>query len=125
MSHNPPQSFGFQFPATVVGVYDGDTIEVEVQRRLRLRILGLWCPEIRTRDAAEKRAGRAARDALRKLLAEEGRDVVITVPIEADGRFGESMSFGRVLANVQTAGGIDVAEWMIAHGHGTAEPAEE
>ena len=119
--------FSLSFPAAVQKVYDGDTIEVEVRRTIRVRILGLWCPEVRTRDAAEKAAGLAARDALRELIgprltgSRRANQVVVTVPIEADGRFGDSMSFGRVLGKVKTSDGIDVAEWMISRGHGTRE----
>jgi endonuclease YncB( thermonuclease family) len=101
----------------VVRVIDGDTIEVEVRRTLRIRILDLWCPETRTLDRAEKIKGIAAREYLKAAI--ENESVTFEVPLEAGAKFGESMSFGRILAHVAREDGRDVASLMIDAGYGT------
>lgn len=111
--------FEITFGGSVVKVIDGDTIEVEVKKTLRLRLLDLWCPETRTKDKVEKRLGLLALETLRQLL--EGEDVVFTIPIDQVGKFGDSMSFGRILAHVKTAESeVDIADWMRSIGQGFA-----
>lgn len=109
-------SFGVSFPATVRRVLDGDTVEVEVRRTVRIRLLDCWAPETRTRDAAEKVAGKEAQQALSELVL--GRDVRVDVPIEDQGKFGDAMSFGRVLGHVYL-GDLSLAEVMVMAGHAT------
>jgi len=111
--------FDISFGGKVTRVYDGDTIEVELKRTIKIRLLDLWCPEIRTRDADEKRRGLLARDFLKGKI--EGKSVKVTVPIDGAGKFGDSMTFGRVLGHVTTEDGADVSEMMRLYGHGTAE----
>ena len=48
----PPE--GFTTKATVVRVIDGDTVDVSITRRLRVRLQDCWAPETRTRDIVEK-----------------------------------------------------------------------
>lgn len=115
MSHEP-DGFGLTFGGTVTRVLDGDTIEVEIRRTVRVRLLDCWAPETRTRDKEEKRRGIAARRALRDMVEDE--QVLVDVPIEAQGKFGDSMTFGRVLGHVWCHG-MDVADEMVMQGHAT------
>ena len=115
MSHEP-DGFGLTFGGTVTRVLDGDTIEVEIRRTVRVRLLDCWAPETRTRDKEEKRRGIAARKALRDMVEDE--QVLVDVPIEAQGKFGDSMTFGRVLGHVW-CDGMDVANEMVMQGHAT------
>ena len=55
----PPE--GFTTKAKVVNVVDGDTVDVVIERRGRVRLQDCWCPENRTRDIVEKKKGIAAR----------------------------------------------------------------
>lgn len=110
-------SFGITFPGVVTRVLDGDTLEVRVERTVRIRLLDCWAPETRTKDADEKRAGQAAKRHLHKLAIDKA--VAVHVPIEADARFGEAMSMGRVLGYVQLADGTDLSQEMVAAGHAT------
>jgi endonuclease YncB( thermonuclease family) len=108
--------FRIGFNGKVTRVLDGDTIEVEVRRTVRVRILDLWCHEIRGGTERTKASGRSASRRMADLVM--GCDVAIDIPIDETARFGESMSFGRILANVKTVGAIDVAANMIESGHG-------
>lgn len=110
--------FGVTLPARVVGVTDGDTIEVEVSRRLRIRLLDCWAPETRTTDPEEKQRGFAAKEFLHDLI--HGKDVSVQIDIEPDERFGDQMSFGRVLARVYLDG-MDVSKAVVEAGHATSE----
>ena len=105
--------------AKVVSVYDGDTLTIEVTRRMRVRLLDCWCPEIRTRDKEEKERGLAAKAHLSKLLP-EGSEVVLQIPSGTD--LGKSFTFGRVLGNIWADKDAvsSVSEQMVDSGHATA-----
>ncbi|MCA9313846.1 thermonuclease family protein, partial [Candidatus Saccharibacteria bacterium] len=117
-------NFGIIFPGKVVNVVDGDTVDVEVRRVVRIRMLDCWAPESRTRDLAEKKEGLKAKDALQKVLY--GRDVIVQVPIESDARFGEAMSMSRVLGRViDRHTKVDYSEYMVKNGYASKTKAEE
>lgn len=111
--------FGFILPAKVVGVIDGDTIEVEVRRRLRVRLLDCWAPETHTTDSEEKERGFAAKEFLHNLI--NGKDVSVEIELEPDGKFGDQMTFNRILGRVYLEGEIDVSQIMVESGHATKE----
>lgn len=112
------EGFGIQFGGEVVEVLDGDTIEIEVKRRVRIRLLDCWAAETRTRDLAEKARGMEAKKFLAVIAL--GKNAKVFVPIEGAARFGESMTFGRVLGYVEVDG-IDLSEAMVAAGMATEE----
>ena len=94
-------------------VVDGDTIAVRVtvwlgqELAVLVRVRGIDAPELRGQCASEKaRAGEAAA-ALERLI--NGQPVILS-EIEGD------KYFGRVLSNVATASGTDVATALIAAG---------
>lgn len=103
-------------PATVLSVYDGDTIRVEAHpwpsltMRTAVRIAGIDAPELRGKCPAEVAAASAARAALELLVADAGGTVAL-FDVRPD-KYG-----GRVLARVE-AGGRDLAATLIARGHG-------
>jgi endonuclease YncB( thermonuclease family) len=116
----PPR--GITTDAVVREVYDGDTIVVTVQTELRVRLLDCWAPEIRTRDAAEKRRGYASRDHLASLIP-PGSTVRIQIP--TTGRLEDSITLGRVLArawrdsNGDGQPDADVSAEQVRAGHAT------
>lgn len=78
-------------PCKVVGVYDGDTITImfPFHKKLyqkKLRLLEIDTPEIRTRNAIEKKAGFMVRDWLKKEIL----DKIVWV------QFGDWDKFGRL-----------------------------
>ena len=77
------EGFVWRFPARVQRVYDGDTVyQVDIDqgylthraassvsdRVERVPLLDLWCPEIRSRDPAERARGLAAKEFAETLL---------------------------------------------------------
>jgi len=102
-----------EVPATVVSVYDGDTIKVEAYPwpghsiRVSVRIDGIDTPELRTKNECEKQMARVARDALSTLLPDR-RVVLVGV---RNGKYA-----GRVLARVRLPDGRYAGEEMIRMG---------
>lgn len=93
---------------------DGDTVEVLIHpwRNIcvteRVRVFGINCPEVHSKDAREKAAGEAARQFAYSLA----RPFVV-VKITERGQD----KYGRFLASIQLADGKDFAAEMIAANH--------
>lgn len=96
--------------ATVVRVLDGDTFVADAAvwpgqtLRVNVRIRGIDAPEMKARCAAERSAAERARDELAELLG--GHPVSIS-------NIAGAKYYGRVLADVATAQGLEVGREMI------------
>ncbi len=101
--------------AEVLAVVDGDTLRVRAHVWLGqsidvlVRIRGIDTPELRGACAGEKERARAAAVGLAAAL--EGDSVVLT-------RIAGDKYFGRVVADVATAGGADLATALLRAGFG-------
>lgn len=109
----------------VIKVYDGDTFTCGVEMfgdkyRFNVRLRGVDCPEIRTRNAREKTAGLRVRDSLRHLILDKH---VRFTNVAYD-------KYGRLLADVYLAD-LSLATWLIEHrmavayDGGTKHPPED
>lgn len=115
----PPATAGptIALPARALHVIDGDTFEARVatfpgqEIVARVRIAGLDAPERNARCAGEAEAAEVATAALAGLI--DGRRLTLTA-VKGD------KYFGRVVARVSGDGLGDVAERLIAEGHGRA-----
>ena len=115
-TEEPPPPVGLTLHAKVVNVVDGDTFDVEVTHRLRVRLICCRAPETRTRDDEEKQRGLAAAAHLSDLI--HGEQVILYIPAGTD--LGDSFSFVRVLAHAWHDE-KSVAREMIRSGHATEE----
>jgi micrococcal nuclease len=102
---------GYKTDAKVVSVYDGDTVHVVFHYfdkfyKWTCRISHVDTPELRTKDAEEKKKGYEARDKLRELIL--GKTVQLSC-YEFD-------KYGRLLVEIETEG-VKVHEWLIQQGH--------
>lgn len=92
-------------PAQVVGVVDGDTVDVEMRFVVRVRLLAdgreCWAPESRTKDLEEKRLGLVAKEHLTRHAL--GRECLVSVPLHS-GRLIDYMTLERLLADVWVGG---------------------
>lgn len=114
--------------AVVTRVIDGDTVEVEIRRTLRVRMLDCWAQESRhdprlpesERDAARER-GQAAKAHLQQLA--DGRAVTVQIPLDPGGDVSRAITMGRVLGRVWLVDdpGESLAEKQVKAGHATAE----
>jgi len=112
-------------PCQVVRAIDGDTLDVDVTVRVRVRLLaankgGCWAPEKNTP------AGKAAADSLALAIASSGGEVVtgtLSVPIKGF-ELQDVFTFGRVLGNVWIDGqNKSLGEQQIALGHASSTKA--
>lgn len=108
----PPE--GFTTKATVVRVIDGDTVDVSITRRLRVRLQDCWAPETRTRDIVEKQKGIAARSFL--ITRIDGKEVTLFIPSDNEGELKDVFTFGRVVGRIFMEG-EDMSSLMIEAGH--------
>lgn len=95
----------------VTRVVDGDSIRISIPIdghvwTFPVRMDGIDCPEIRTRNEKEKVLGFEAKSRVEELVL--GRIVSI--------KLGEFDKFGRLLGSVTTRDGISVAEDLISMG---------
>ena len=80
----------YYYHAKIVKVYDGDTCTCEIDlgfnitRRVKIRLVGINTPEIRTKDLEEKEAGYKSRD----WLAERVLDKKVLLHTAKKGKFG-------------------------------------
>ena len=124
---------GWTTTGQCVRVVDGDTVVVQIVKQIRVRLLDCWCPETKldhrvseTDRESEKRRGRGAREFTRSLV--EGRQVVVTIPPDADGDIGDVFTLDRALGHVWLEENQDksVSEQVVAAGHAVkSKPVRE
>ena len=93
-------------PARVVRVIDADTLEVEVVRKLRIRVLDCWAPETHeTGRPGEKALGLEAKAYVEKLFEKLGPEIVVRIPTEGDQSLAHILTLGRFLGDVELSDG--------------------
>mgnify|MGYP001062182478 CR=1 FL=1 len=112
----PP--IGWTTPVKIVQVYDGDTVVVEITKRVRVRLLDCWAPEIRTKNADEKILGYASREHLSDILP-EGSEAILHIPGHV--YIGRAITFGRFLGHVWAGeeATANVSQQQVQAGHAT------
>ncbi|MEQ9406891.1 MAG: thermonuclease family protein [Fuerstiella sp.] len=100
---------------TVSDVIDGDTVELELRRKVRVRLKDVWAPESRmTRHPSEKALGLQAKDILHWIAM--GEECVLRVTPDGDEDLGDGLTFGRVVGEVHLKSELSLNEFMIASG---------
>ena len=121
----PPK--GITADCKVVRVIDGDTVDIEITRTIRVRLLDCWAPETRTKDPEEKAKGYESKKYLHNLLkqvfyndlaARKQKKVTLFIPADEQGELKDNFTFGRVLGRL-FVNGEDVSELMIEAGKAT------
>lgn len=109
----PAYASDLRVPATVLNVYDGDTLTVQAEIwpgltwRGSVRVQGVDTPEIRGRCEEERRLALAARDFVQTAVGQ-----TVTLSDIKQGKYA-----GRVVATVLLSDGRDLAEELLAAGH--------
>lgn len=117
--------------ATVVNVVDGDTLDIEIRRAIRVRMLDCWSPEKKVdarlpkeKQAEEKQAGLAAKKRLTELAM--GKTVVVQVPTDPSGNVSKILTMNRVLGTVWIEGDSEsLSQRQVKDGFATKEKREE
>lgn len=100
--------------AKVVRVIDGDTLDVVVTYKIRVRLLDCWAPEKNTA------AGERAWEELEHYVG--GKDVIVHIPSGEAGSLADVFTFGRVLGYVWPRGVPEsVNEWQVRKGNATKQ----
>ena len=110
----PPEP-GIVLDGTIVNVVDGDTVDIEFKRRVRVRLRDCWAPETRTTDPVEKQRGLAAKHFV---MGWEGQPARLVVNTDGDEDWGDGLSFGRAVGDVWVHG-YNIAPRIIQAGHAT------
>ena len=102
----------YEYRAKVRGVYDADTITVDIDLGFgiiytgqKLRLLGIDAPEVRGKERPE---GIKSRDALRDKILD--KDIIIRTSKDKKGKYG------RWLATI-ILDDVNLNEWLIAEGY--------
>ena len=103
---------GWTTQATVTRVLDGDTLEVEITRKLKVRLLDCWAPEKR------EAAGPASTANLKRLIGDG--EITLMIPVRSS-KVEDVWTFGRVLGYVWSKADADwsVNEMQVRQGHAT------
>ncbi len=115
----PPKP-GITHSCEIVRVLDGDTVEVCVTSTAVVRLLDCWAPEVhRTDDQSEKPRGLLSKAHLES-MAKPGDKAILNVPFSDGSKFGDDLTFGRILGNVWIAGSNrSLSELQVQAGHAT------
>ena len=104
----------YEYKAVITKVYDGDTLTAEIDlgfkmwaKKVKLRLVGVDTPEIRTKDPVEKELAIKARDRVRELCL--GKEVIVKT--HGKGKYG------RWLASVYVDGDLDIGRFLISEGY--------
>ena len=131
---------GWTTAGKVTGVIDGDTVEIEVVRRIRVRLSDCWAPESRLdpriQDEAKregaKRLGQLAKSHLQILAQGRQCRLVIPTAIQADGITQDpagSLTLGRAIGYVWIDGPdgswVSLSDVMVAAGYAGRTKAEQ
>lgn len=112
MAASSPEPYVYRVKA-LVNVVDGDTVDLDLDLgfslvlRQRVRLYGIDTPEVRTRDAAEKERGLAAKAFVQAWFA-EGAEVLV--------RTTKEEKFGRMLADCFREGRPTLAQELLSRG---------
>ena len=117
---------GLTTKVVVTNVVDGDTIDVQIIKTIRVRLKDCWCPETRTKDLEEKEKGLAAKAHIKTLLGEQElyfgeskyKQAILHIPADEDDDIKDILTLNRILGYI-FVDGQDVSSKMVADGHAT------
>lgn len=103
--------------AKVVKVVDGDTLDIVVTYKIRVRLIDCWAPEKRAED------GERAWEDLEHYIG--GKDVVVHIPSERATSMSDVFTLSRVLGYVWPKGVPEsLNEWQVKRGNATRAKAK-
>lgn len=113
----PP--LGISARATIKNVVDGDTVDVELRIPARVRMVGAYAPESRTKDASEKVKGLAAKTHLTELA--EGKHGQVFIDTSAARSLTDVLTLDRLVGTVWIDGmDVDLSTAQVMAGHASS-----
>ena len=112
---------GVTSDCTIVRCIDGDTLEVQITRTFHVRLIDCWAPETRTKNASEKKRGKASAAHLEAIVPPMTA-AVVHIPASDRGELGDVMTMGRVVGRIWPNDGDsrDLSQRQVDAGHATA-----
>jgi micrococcal nuclease len=104
----------YEYKCKLDRVVDGDTIDAfidlgfKVILKERIRLMGIDCPESRTRNKKEKSWGLAAKARLEELLEEHENKFTLASKLQKKGKFGRVL--GTIIINGKDANQLLIEE---------------
>jgi len=112
-----PPPLGISSRATVVRVVDGDTIDVEIRKVVRVRLRDCWAAELHGTPAEKTRGELAKKFCEKNSLATQG---ILFVPTDGSRNIGDVTTLGRVLGYYWSDGSEkSLSELMVESGYAT------
>ena len=112
----------YHYKAEVLSVYDGDTVTLMIDQgmkhfaRVKVRMIGIDTPEIRTKDLEEKKRGYDAKDYLKSRI--EGKTIIVQT--QKKGKFGRLLGVLWEYSEDSEELGESLNDEMIRMGHAKA-----
>jgi micrococcal nuclease len=112
----------YHYKAEVLSVYDGDTVTLMIDQgmkhfaRVKVRMIGIDTPEIRTKDLEEKKRGYDAKDYLKSRI--EGKTIIVQT--QKKGKFGRWLGVLWEYSEDSEELGESLNDEMIRMGHAKA-----
>lgn len=103
---------GFCTQAKIIKVVDADTLDLIIERKVRVRLLDCWQAESRTEN------GKLAKKYLIEDILHGQTNALLFVPASPDEELQDILTLGRVLGKVYVDG-VDIGEALIEGGFGS------
>lgn len=81
---------GLMTKCEIVRIIDGDTMEIQVSRKIHVRLLDAWAAENNTEE------GKKVTEAARQIIA-AGKEYHLFIPSDDNGNLSHLFTFGRIL----------------------------
>lgn len=102
---------GWTTEAELSRIIDGDTIEVEIKRKVKVRLKDLLVDELKTPD------GESAKQYLIRMLKVFDK-LTLFIPANSAERLMDFNSFDRVVGTIWLKNGDNLADKIVESGHG-------
>ena|SRR3990172_4661572 len=110
-------SHGWSTECEITRVVDGDTVEIRVERIIRVRLLDCWAVEIKGDSEPD---GLTSKRNLQSIA--EGKHGTLFVPTEEARSFQDILTLGRILGHVWVDGSeIELSQHQVTGGFATKE----
>ena len=120
-----PPPLGWTTLAKVERVIDGDTLEITITRKVRIRVLDCWAPEThKTGRPGEKDFGLKVKAFVQELIDKHGTDVRVHIPTDVNQALADVLTMGRVLGDIWLADGRSLAAILRKRGMATKTKQE-
>jgi micrococcal nuclease len=112
----------YRYKLKITKIYDGDTLNgtvdlgFNVKIDIKVRLARINTPEIRTKNAKEKKKGFAARDFLKKTIQEHTDEgYIILINTNKKGKYGRWVS--EIIINDGQVDILNINDFLVEQGH--------